>query len=200
MKTPVTALILGVVVLGAGAFVGSCGCSTRNGDLEYEQRKAEAGRIVRRLVARHNAVTEWLDTYREKGSIRGEPYTLDLEDALLKTGGRPLLFLATLEDVGSRGGSYYIRLEDWERDICLLLACTEEVAREIAKDEDGWFAEYAVIASISEVWRPRFSVRADPANKDAEAELDLAVGGVFVVEGTLVELTRLECLPDWPGD
>ena len=174
------------------------------------------------LVARHDAtVTNWRESLDAKSNkdnlpaenrlagVGGDPgrdaFTLEIQEALLETGGgRPLLFGARLEDVSRRGDNYRCRFRESGPGtvsgpvLILELDCTETQVRELmelfprsplawvtgstALDTlfrdtlfDTLFFGVAIVARIDGVRRQRIRVSVDSTDSQGKVQVEVDV-------------------------
>jgi uncharacterized lipoprotein NlpE involved in copper resistance len=149
MKKGAIALILCVTVLGA------LGCNNRQAEKNRKRQQAEAQsqrttQAIGDLARAHNAVVDW-----KKGLAAKEPlgriFSAELAPVLVRPDGRPLLFIADVLDVSSKGGDYICDFEAYVTAIQkmeLILACTHDQANELMHDSE---AKYAVVAQVTSV-------------------------------------------------
>ena len=64
------------------------------------------------MVKKHNAITDWeknLNTYRS--------YTIQVEDALIRSDNRPILFFGRVNDIAKKANKYFIHFSKFSRHI-----------------------------------------------------------------------------------
>ena len=64
-------------------------------------------RLIAEFASLYNAVANWQDSFSHLSA--DEIYTFEIKKSLLDTDGRPLLFLAFIEDIEKRGDSYLLQ-------------------------------------------------------------------------------------------
>lgn len=135
------------------AVLGAFGCDNRQAEEKRERQQAEADRqrakrAIDELARQHNAVVKWREGLAAKEPI-GQIYSVDLEPILIRSDGRPLLFIADVVDINSTGPSYMCSFQadlNMSHKIDLILACTPEQATQIRQGASG---KYAIVARIT---------------------------------------------------
>lgn len=137
------------------AVVGIVGC--KNGETEEGRKQREvqaehqrARQAVDKLAEAHNAVVNWKQGLSGKEPV-GRIYSAELAPILIRTDGRPLLFIADALDVSSTGKGYICSFQadaNTSRSIRLMLACTPEQASQLIHDREG---RYAVVARVTSI-------------------------------------------------
>jgi hypothetical protein len=149
MKRGGITLILCVTVLGV------LGCDNRQAEENRKRQQAEAqhqrtAQAIGELAGAHDAVVDW-----RKGLAAKEPlariFSAELAPVLIRTDGRPLLFIADVMDVSSKGGDYLCKFEAYAnavQKLDLILVCTPDQANQVMHDSEGKYAVVAQVASI----------------------------------------------------
>ncbi len=184
----VSALITAIVV--AAAFIiyyagGPKGEEPLNKKAVAEQ-KLLLEKKIGEMVKKHDAVANWDAGFKSREMEEKPIYTVEIQEALLGKGGRPILFYAPLVDI-ERGWVEYtpnIEKKDPASEILKLLGmkkskgliarfetiispeitfeleCSQEQVNRLLK-QSGKISEnnYAVIAEIKEVFNPGYAVR-----------------------------------------
>jgi hypothetical protein len=131
------------------------GCDNRQADenRKRQQAQAESQKVTQAIddLARvHNAVVDWRKGLAAKGPL-GRIFSAELAPVLIRTDGRPLLFIGDLLDVSSNGGDYTCKFEAYANAIQkldLILACTPDQANQLMHDSEGKYAVVAQVASV----------------------------------------------------
>ena len=140
----VWAIVIGLIAAVAYQFYSING-STESHDTEVKEKKAvmesqsQITEAIGKLVTKHNAATGW-----DKGSLE---YTIEVEEALIRSDGRPVLMIGWIRDVVKKSGKHSVYFIKWEpSDISWLL---------------GTPNLYVVVAHISEVEKVKFTLNSD---------------------------------------
>ena len=155
------ALLLGLVGCDSDSDSDS---SDEAAQLEKERQTKEK---VQELCSRYNAVVDW-----EQGHLE---YTVEVEDALIRTNGRPVLLFASVEDIVRESDKYtiYCRYGGFN----LLQQILGELER------------YAVVARISSVKKVRFKLEAYAQGYEyEEVDVELKRANVFMAKGICLDL------------
>lgn len=179
------------VLLLLVAVIVSCGESKAERDSKTPKTTGEVAKlqkegVMKELVGRHNALTDW-----DKGVIR---YTIQLQEVLVDS-GRPVFFCGYVNDIFRKNGQCYIRLKKtWIQDLSFdesllkslsdivnihfILKCNcdkayEVVRKQINKKRDNSVYNnvafvldkdapvYGVVARVHNIVRPVLRVNAD---------------------------------------
>jgi len=189
-------LLLVVLIL----FMALIGCDSDSPNettqSKKEKKRAEKKRRtthqVQELCSKYNAVTNWdKDFYDDNFSF----YTLDVQKALIRVDGRPVLIFAGVEDVIKRVNKYSVRFFAYYpptlRSLDLILDCTSNQVDKIVSHPPSSslfrLDDYAVIAQISEVEKLKFALRAYAQGYDY-AEVDVEAPNRFIATGSCLDL------------
>jgi hypothetical protein len=138
------------------------------------QHQADQQRIkeeIASLGAKYNAVSDW-----RAGLISDSVsavYSVTLQNALVRSDGRPMLFFGSLHDVTNAGDSLHCVFDSYGVvDIRFVLGCSEEEFNHVTKQQTGLFKHFsAVVAQIESV------VKLDAASKDDEEKVKFRADG-----------------------
>ena len=142
------------------------------------------------MTAKHNAVTDWYDVLMSKDRILFLLVTLEIQKALMETGGRSVLFHSFLADIERAGERYIVSFRDITSspDILFELECSLDQVEQILINPTEMFLDnYAVAAQIRDVYSPKFAVRQNSAG-DSRATIDIESSGLVVAQGACVDL------------
>lgn len=146
------------------------------------------------MVAKHNAV--------QVPSDRLWGYTIEVQEAIVRGDGRPVLVYASVYDITKRDGKYIVdfRHLPWPSvsGPRFILECSADqvepiIHRRRSESLRERFSSsmmpdwYAVIASFSHVGKPKFCVEAEPAF-DEEARVVMGVPDVVIATGRCLDL------------
>lgn len=193
MKTIAIKIVIVIIAIAIGVYVVSNIISSRRSKVEEEKANAEKKLKIERnisdMVVQFDAVADWRSSFDEKDIL--EPiYTIHIQEALLKTNGRPILFYASVDDVLKREKQHIVRFVNW-LDIGLTiyfeLQCNEDQTKRLLEIPTEFFLdEFAVIAQIEEVRKPEFAVRAY-ARGSEEAEIEVESSDIFIATGKCLD-------------
>jgi hypothetical protein len=141
--------------------LGSCKVgkdSNANRSKETAQQ-VEIEATVERLARQHGAILDWRRKLGDTpGLLAGSLHTIEIEDAIVRTGGRPIAFTARLFDVRRYQGSLQIIFtSDFYNPfpkMVFVLDCPLASERQFANYPSGLdrgFISFAVIARIKSV-------------------------------------------------
>lgn len=176
-------------------------------------KRAQRARLIQSLVNKHDAVADWRQKFFQKDAYFAKypVYTIQVEDVLVRTDSRPVMFVADIEDVAKNGDRYTLHFSE-SRVFGFLsnpyfhfdLHCTQDQLNQIMQDHDGYNvpfppAHYAVIAHISGVRKVRYQLvaRADRvvSHDDGDFEVNISESvepsNIFVARGQCVDLLFL---------
>lgn len=117
------------------------------------------------FASRYDAVTDWGVVFEDPDAILEEVYTFEIEDALVRTDSRPVLILATLEDVTKENDTYFLHFSTlWSTgpfsysfqipELRLVLEGEKNLIDKVTSGPRTFIDEYAIIATISSVSNP----------------------------------------------
>lgn len=139
------------------------------------ERKQKIEQKIQELCSNYNAVTDWLES---RPKYTTPKYTIEVEDALIRTDGRPVLFFASVEDIVRNSDKYTLYLCGGDRltDLLVSLATGTGVER------------YAFVAQIQDVRKVKFELKAY-ANSPEEVYIELEPSSnVFIAKGKCLDL------------
>ena len=124
------------------------------------------------MVKKHNAITNWDKFFvrdaKKVDNGRRFIYTIDVEDALVNNDLQPVLLYGYIADVKKVKETYFCILNMVENvDISFVLKSNSEQIKKILNqpiEDDA--KDYAVVATISEIQRPKFEVDAYQDDED----------------------------------
>lgn len=176
-------VILVAIMMGAITLSGCDGDSSEEAtpkaaQVEKERKITEE---VQALCSKHNAVRDW-------GESRLFPYTIDVQDALIRTDGRPVLFFARVTDVTKKADKYSVHFEaSFVPTIHLFLDCTSDQIKQLMLQRKDWPEFYAVIATVSEVNRIKFEITTSLYSEEIFLE-SVPFGLDFICKGKCLDL------------
>ncbi len=140
-----TATAIIIYLAGYGIYL----LNKHSGDSQKEyEMEAQA---ITNMVKKYNAEASW----REKLEELDEIHISDVQEALARKDGRPVLLYVQVVDVNNSEGKSVIRFRNREArapTFRLTLECDPQLTKKITDTRNTYF-EYAVIASISSVAR-----------------------------------------------
>ncbi len=204
MKNLVGKAIFAIVILGIVFWVFSSKTTEKQSKIEKEKletkQHVETKNIVSAMIAKHNAVADWRKCFGEKGiSLLDHTYTIEIQDALIKTDGRPILFFGSVNDIVRKDDNFVVYfsnlfddlLGSWSpANVRFVLECTALQVDKILKKPTEKFNfnnNFAVIAQITEVKKNRFQLTADPSGNE-NIDIRFAPSNVFMATGNCLDL------------
>lgn len=142
------------------------------------------------MVANYNAVKGW--EHEISKSPDDTVYTVDVKNALIRSDGRPVFFLAEVNDVVPEGDTYYVHLTPWppliaQADILFCLQCNSVQAARLLSRRPKMLERYAVVANVSSVRRVEFQV-SHYAEGNGEVQVSLQPSRAFIANGRCLDL------------
>jgi len=141
--------------------------------------KLQIRQNIKDLALKHNAVIDWKKSLGEKGSYGlYHTYTIEVEDALIRTDDRPILFFGSVNDIVRKDDSFIVYFSNWFNDLLglyssanirLVLESTDLQVDEILKkptDKFSFSNNFAIIAQITEVEKIRFQLTAGSSGNE----------------------------------
>lgn len=146
------------------------------------------------LGKRHDVLLGWHTNLQQRGA--SSPFTYDVSKALMPTNGSSVLLLMNLDDVRESEGflhatfsSHYTSRGFFQ--LVLKLECSAEQGAELLTDDrSSWERSYAIVAKLSAVSRPAFTLDGTISGEDASIEVR-SESSVFVAKGRCIDLVKL---------
>lgn len=152
-----------VLIITFGCFI-VLSCSDRSEKekiklMEKSKLESEIGKKMIEMAKHYNAVIDWEKTL-EPEEIFSMPYTLEVQNALIREDKRPILFIASIQDIERSGNEYIISFDRRGSFSGLfILKCSElQVQKILNQPQESLWDNYSIIASISNVKKTRFSL------------------------------------------
>ena len=150
MKPTLSGVFVAVVICSALGFWGYHEMHSRIEHKTWEAKRAKKDNDndakIRALAARYDAVIEWND--KTSTQFYG-PYSLEIEDMIVNTGGKPIIVDDYLDDVARHGDKYYLYFDSTRQGsftIRFELECSLEVARRVVTKGENIY-NYAAVRS-----------------------------------------------------
>jgi hypothetical protein len=170
-------------------FLMLASCASNHASEQAEEKKQQETKTrLSEMSARWNAI-EWRPRFSTLLSL----YTADLQEAMVRADGHPIMLYATLDDIAQRGDGYEMRfrslLSDLPDDIYIYfeLAASREQARAILGMNDRplqLLEDFAVVAKIEDVHKVEFAVVPGYAG---DPSVEIESGSAFVARGKCLE-------------
>jgi len=185
--------ILLISLLLGGCLFG-CGTGTSSEPSKVDKYFAavdEMNRAIEDMASRHRAVIDW-----DKKLSFEPPFSIDYQQAFLRTDGRPLLVKIKVEDVELVHGRYGITasIPDSYSDfpVELHLECPPDIANRILAAQNGYERErWAVVVHITSVRRRDCGYREFTINIYSEGDndfsFDFTAGALFEATGNVID-------------
>lgn len=195
MKKIIGKIISGLILIAIAYWFVSSIILDRRVEEEKQELKDEkqlkTERSVADMAAKHNAVIDWRNGFdtNDLGLFR-PTYTIEVEDALIRTDGRPIMFFAAVVDVARETNKYSVHFHNFfdlfsrNGNIHFVLDCTLEQIKEILLHQPNKLEKYAVITRISEVKKVKLKLTTVSEND----ETFLEPSNAFIAEGQCLDL------------
>lgn len=175
---------------------------------ERSEKDSKIVQEVQELCSKYNAVANWRQNF-DTNDLFQETYTIQVEDALIRTDNRPILFYGSIKDVVREsdrylvyfGGGGFAQLLSLSNsglgsilnllypEIYFVLDCTSDQVKKILLQSAGSFEYYAVIAQIGEVKKIKFKLSADAGEDEEDVSVYIASSSnVFIARGECLDL------------
>ena len=195
-KTIFAIVILGIVVWVFSSKTGEKQSKVENEKFETKQhgetkQHDETKNIVSAMIAKHNAVADWRKSLGKKGML-DYAYTIEIQDSLIKTDGRPILFFGGANDIVRKNDKYMVYFSNWDgpltcADVHFILDCTPDQINKIMSQPTDFLENYAVISQIGGVKKVRFQLAAKAYDSE-EVDVDFTPSNVFMATGRCLDL------------
>jgi hypothetical protein len=154
------------------------------------ERRVQANSAIAAIVKRNDAVVQWERELDETGGI----YTMHLQSVLIRSDKRPILFFGFINDIVKRGDKFLADFDVFPHAYLnegrFTIECTSNQVNQITSQGASPYDEYAVVALVSSVSRPKYKVRAKPLSEN-EAEIELDSPDTFLASGRCLALVHV---------
>ncbi len=196
MKNILGKIVTLVIVLAIGYWIVSGIVSTRRTETVKQESKDEkqlqTEKSLADMITKHNAVTDWRHGFKDSTLI--EPaYTIEVEDALIRTDDRPIIFFAAVEDVVKEENKYSVYFNNkfdflLGANIHFVLDCTPNQVNEIMLGPRSLFeSNYAVIAKVSNIEKCIVRITTED-NRRVVLGSPIVTSNVFIASGRCLDL------------
>lgn len=161
-----------------------------------QEKRAEIANIVFAMADKYNAVTDWKDNFKGRFSFLKPTYTIEIQNAIINTDGKPILFFSGLNDIVQKNEKYYLYFDDLfggfdGPEIHFVLEYAQDQVDKVMSQSPSLLKNYAVIAQITHVKKITFLLKAEADSLDSE---DISVtitdrpSNVFIANGNCIDL------------
>ena len=191
-------------IMTIGIILSSCDNNSSE-ETTQKEKKHKITEGVKRLCSQYDAVTSWKQRIGKKGFLE-HTFTIEVEDALIRNDGRPILFYGVANDIVKESDKYIVY---WGIGLASLLRApmsgafgpnvrfvlestpsqVEEIMHHSASSVS--FDDYAVIAQISEVEKIRFELSSGESGEKVHVE----TSDVFMAKGKCLDLLLVVSKP-----
>jgi hypothetical protein len=154
------------------------------------EKSAQIKQSINNLAVKNNAVTDWKRKFEEADKV----YTFQVEDALIKDHDRPVLAIGEVVDINRLDNKFYIHFNTWldsGPEVHFILEITQEqVTRIINQPSERYFDNYAVVAKVISIERPKFEIG---VYSESQEDYDLTVdeSDIVIAKGVCLELLNI---------
>jgi len=150
-----------LLLLAPLLILGCDGLPESSSEVMTEEERVEE---IAEFASQYDAVSDWGVLFEDPDAYLEEVYTFEIEGALLRTDSRPVLILATLEDVTKENDTYFLHFSTLSAnqfsysflipELRLVLEGEKNLIDTVTSGPRTFFDEYAIIATISSVSNP----------------------------------------------
>ncbi len=195
-------------ILFCTILVGNIACYKSDSSEEKVKQSQNIAAIkasVDSIISKYNAISGW--ETRGGDVMLNAVYTADIEDILIDTSRRPILFYGTLEDLEPREQGYIARLSPYYYDgigelVNYQLTCDELTKQQIfvPLSDREWESGLAVVCSLERVEKLRFAVDAETYGKGEDKYGEISVQyspAEFLATGKVLGAVHIKNLWDY---
>ena len=165
----------------------------RNAEIRQKQKDAS----IAALALKYNAVTNWEASLPAPDA--GEPFSIEVSSALIRSNGQPVLLELDLADVAGKNSSYTAQfsqfyLTNLSIQLSVELQCTVEQVKQLVAMRETNGIQCAVVARFTEVSRPKFKLTGSVSGSGEDADLSVELDDspdVFLARGELLDVVQL---------
>jgi hypothetical protein len=180
--------IIAILLLAAALATFSCRQRSERPAERKAHARSEVQARIAELSAKYNADGQWQKPFDKPDKLFF--YTVELQRALIRKDGRPLIFVATVDDVVVEADGRYVLqarlIVGLDREIHLQLRCGAHELGALLDRTPEILEQFAVVAHIQEVRKPLLQAVAQTGDERSTPEI--------VVEPSQVLLASGECL------
>ncbi len=186
--------IIGALLLAVVLATFSCRQRSEGPAERKAQARAEVQARIAELSAKYNADTEWQKPFDKPDRLFF--YTVELQRALIRKDGRPLVFVALVDDVFLHtDGRYVLQAHltvGLDREIHLDLRCGVQELRGLLDRTPEILEEFAIVARVREVRKPLLQAVAQAGDEMANTpEVALEPSRVLLASGDCLDAVKL---------
>jgi hypothetical protein len=172
-------IFLGLVTLS--------GCANENesADKLREAKEQEEQKLISSMAVKHDAVRGWEDKL-------ASGLTLPIQDALLRSDGRPVVAEVLLVDLFRDKTRYYAVFDSYLDSLAgplrWILECNSDVAAQLLANKAEFYTSLWIVAQVSGVDKDLFQVSAEEDENDMD-QVDwgsVGTGDTILIRGKLV--------------
>jgi hypothetical protein len=191
-RKPQTAVIILIVLAMLGCWGYYSIAKGREREKQRAERQAQTTAKIKAFVRHYHAITGWengfLDTDRNI-------FSLELEDALVNTEGKPIFISEPIHDVARHGDRFFLYVHGPESTFRFVLECSQEMARRVAKHPAG-ISRYVIVAQIDSVEKTDTRLRFQDAPEEDEQPVGEETSDLFYARGRCLDVLLID--EEWP--
>ena len=184
-----------VTFLLVSSLLGACDRQERAAQ-DAAHKVAARSKAIAELASRYRADVAWRKPFEDYSRLR-RTYTYELQEALIRADGRPVVLVGPIDDI--------IRLDDGQYEVrsherlgvgpqlYLQLACTKDQVGSLLSTAPELLDEYAFVAKVSRLSAPRLRAGAERDATDDVPSTEIVVepAEVVVAVGQCIEISKL---------
>jgi hypothetical protein len=178
--------VVAVIILAVAAwFVHGILRDSQADSAREKQRatqKQKSQEAILLAAKQYGAILGWEEKFSRTLS---DSFSLRLEEAIMPSGGMPIVTDGFVEDVARRGDKYFLHLSNLNVgsiSIRFILECDLASAKTILEKKES-FLDISVIAQIESVEKAQFSIVSGIKNNEDPAPVEIDSSTMFVAHG-----------------
>ena len=180
-STPSKKRAVGIIILAVAVwFAHETLRESQVASARKKQRSAQKQQLQKAVLVaskQYGAILGWEKQFKGSGA-----FSLQLEEAIMPNGGKPIVLYGFLDDVARRDDKYYLYLDDYSLSLLFVLECDVAVVRNIIANRESYLA-MNVIAKIDSVEKAQFSIKSGSKNDEYTAPVEIDSSTMFIAHG-----------------
>jgi hypothetical protein len=184
-----------VTFLIVPSLLGACGRQKRTAK-DAAHKIAARSKVIAELASSYRADVTWRKPFEDYSRLR-RTYTYELQEALIRPDGRPVVLVGPIDDIiRLDDGQYEVRSHELlglGPQIYFQLACTKDQVGAFLSKAPKLLDEYAFVAKVSRLSAPRLSAAAERDATDDVPSTEIVVepAEVVVAVGQCIDISKL---------
>ena len=188
VKPAISTILVVAVILSVAGWWTHDWLSEKKADRARERHRAErtqkAKEMVAEAVERRGAIANW---NQKLPSLPSAPLSVEVEEAVVRNDGKPILVDGLLEDIARRDNRFYLYVDDIDSSIHFILECDTDTVRHLREHRDSYY-QISVIAQVNSVGKAELELKSGAKTTEDDAPVEIDWSSLFLARGKCVEV------------